>query len=342
MAEPLVSVLIRVRDEADLLARTLNALRDQVLDAEMEIVVLDNKSVDGSDRVALESGAHVFSFPRALFGYGRALNLGVEMCRGRIVVLLSAHSTPKTATWIADLIRPIREGAAGASFCYQVPPGPMTRIQLRRFAVFSTEASVTDERSFAQASAAGEDPYVLALFSNSACAIQRDIALRFPFRDLPYSEDRAFVVDYVTAGGTVAYVPGTAVAYDQARSVKGTYHAHRRCEVSRHLIREQSAALTGIRFDTRPGNLQILLRAALVLPAACLELAAVLTEPRPLRREAIRQIPRTAAMSLGIAAGMLRWRQYHVLLERDTDLMCQAREQCVPLNHDTSSARIRS
>jgi hypothetical protein len=218
----------------------------------------------------------------------------------------------------------------------------MTRIQLRRFAVFSTEASVTDERSFAQASAAGEDPYVLALFSNSACAIQRDIALRFPFRDLPYSEDRAFVVDYVTAGGTVAYVPGTAVAYDQARSVKGTYHAHRRCEVSRHLIREQSAALTGIRFDTRPGNLQILLRAALVLPAACLELAAVLTEPRPLRREAIRQIPRTAAMSLGIAAGMLRWRQYHALLERDTDLMCQAREQCVPLNHDTSSAQIRS
>lgn len=342
MTEPLVSVLIRVRDEADLLAHTLNVLRDQVLDAEMEVVVLDNKSVDGSDRIALENGARVFSFPRALFGYGRALNLGVEMCRGRIVVLLSAHSTPTTDTWISDLIKPIREETAGASFCYQVPPGPMTRVQLRRFAVFSSEASITGRPGFTKASAAGKDPYVLALFSNSACAIRRDVALRFPFRDLPYSEDRSFVVDYVTAGGTVAYVPGTAVAYDQRRSAKAAYHAHRRCEVSRHLIREQAAALTGNRFDTRPGNLRILLRAALVVPAACLELAAVLTESRSLRREAIRQIPRTGAMTLGIAAGMLHWREHRDLLDRDAELMRQAREQCVLLNPDADSAQTGS
>lgn len=342
MAEPLVSVLIRVRDEAALLARTLNALRDQVLDADMEVVVLDNKSTDGSDRVALDSGAQLFSFPRALFGYGRALNLGIEMCRGHIVVLLSAHSIPKTNTWIADLIKPIREGKAGASFCCQVPPGPMTRVQLQRFAVFSSEPSVSDEPGFAKASAAGEDPYALALFSNSACAIQTDIALRFPFRDLPYSEDRAFVVDYVTAGGTVAYVPGTAVAYDQKRSVKGTYHAHRRCEISRHLIREQAASLTDHRFNTRPGNLRILLQAVLVLPAACRELVCVLTEPRPLRREAIAQVPRTAAISLGIAVGMLRWRRHRDLSGRDTELMRQAREQCVPLNRGTGAAHTGS
>lgn len=342
MTEPLVSVLIRVRDEAALLARTLDALRDQVLDAEMEVVVLDNTSVDGSDQVALERGARVFSFPRALFGYGRALNLGVEMCRGRIVVLLSAHSTPVTATWISELVKPIREGIAGASFCYQVPPGPMTRIQLRRFAVFPSDPGLTDTSGFARASAAGADPYVLALFSNSACAIQRDVALRFPFRDLPYSEDRAFVVDYVTAGGTVAYVPGTAVAYDQRRTVKGTYHAHRRCEISRHLIREQSASLTGHRFDTRLGNLRILLKAAVVIPAAGLELISVLTEPASLRREAVRQIPRTAAMTLGIATGMLRWRRDRDLLNRDTELMQQAREQCVQLAHGTDTAQTGS
>jgi hypothetical protein len=218
----------------------------------------------------------------------------------------------------------------------------MTRVQLQRFAVFSSEWSGADEPGFVKASAAGEDPYALALFSNSACAIQRDIALRFPFRDLPYSEDRAFVVDYVTAGGTVAYVPGTAVAYDQRRSVKGTYHAHRRCEVSRHLIREQAASLTGHRFNTGPGNVRILLQAGLVLPAACVELARVLAEPRPLRREAIAQIPRTAATSLGIAVGMLTWRRHRDLLRRDTELMQQAREQCVPLNRATDAAHTGS
>jgi rhamnosyltransferase len=339
MNDPLVSVLIRVRDEGDLLDRTLRSLREQVLDAGMEIVVLDNESADDSARVALAGGAQVFTFPRALFGYGRALNLGIELCRGDIVVLLSAHSIPQTDTWVADLIRPLRDGTAGAAFCRQVPPGRMPRPQLRRFACFPTESTVMDKTQFTQQCAAGRDPYEPALFSNSACAIRRDLALRIPFRDLPYSEDRAFVVDYVMTGGTVAYVYDAAVAYDRRLSWKSTYRAHYRCQISRHLVRELAASYTGHRFRETHDNLKKIFQAALVVPAACRGYAAALTEPPDLRRQALLQVPSTMAATLGTAMGALRWKRHRALTGRDAVLMREAREQCVPVHAEAAQGR---
>ena len=118
MSKPAVSVLIRVRDEVERLRSTLRALSGQILDQPIEVVVLDNESADGSAQLALEHGARVFTFPRALFGYGRALNLGVEMCRGDIVVLLSSHSAPRSPSWLSDLVQPFADDAAvGAVFC---------------------------------------------------------------------------------------------------------------------------------------------------------------------------------------------------------------------------------
>ena len=93
MTEPVVSVFIRVRDEAAALQEVMRALAEQIIDATIEIVVLDNESDDESAQVALAAGARVFSLPRQYFGYGRALNLGAAVCRGEIIVLLSAHSS---------------------------------------------------------------------------------------------------------------------------------------------------------------------------------------------------------------------------------------------------------
>jgi glycosyltransferase involved in cell wall biosynthesis len=48
MTAPLVSVFIRVRDEAAALQEVMRALAEQVIDATIEIVVLDNESDDES------------------------------------------------------------------------------------------------------------------------------------------------------------------------------------------------------------------------------------------------------------------------------------------------------
>src|SRR5207302_8760642 len=93
--QPLVSVLIRVRNEEHALRRLLDGLRVQKLDRPFEVVVIDNESDDESANVARTMGARVYSFPRPLFGYGRAINVGAKLCRGELIALLSAHSLPQ-------------------------------------------------------------------------------------------------------------------------------------------------------------------------------------------------------------------------------------------------------
>lgn len=333
--DPLVSIFIRVRDEAAALDHLLHAVRDQVLDRTFEIVVLDNKSIDGSDRVALEHGARVFTLPRALFGYGRALNLGVELARGEIIVLLSAHCIPQSPMWLADLVQPLRDGTAGAAVCRQVPAGPVSRLQRRRFGCFPPADTALTRERFIALCGDGRDPYEATLFSNSACAVRRNAALRHPFRDLLYAEDRAFALDYAMAGGTVAYLHGPAVSYERGMTWRSAYRVGYRAQVSKRLIRELAAAYTGRRYDSGPETASRLCRALLVVPGALARVLRCVREPSGLRRRAAAHALKATGATLGMAKGSLRWRRHLDTLDRDAELQRQAREQCVPMGLET-------
>lgn len=332
-AEPLVSVFIRVRDEAAALRNVLENLHRQELDAPMEIVVLDNESVDGSDRVALDAGARVFTLPRALFGYGRALNLGIGLCQGQIVVMLSAHSIPQSEQWLASLIAPIRDDpAVNAAFCRQIPIGQVSQLELRRFACFPTANTVMDRDTFLQKCHDGDDPYVAALFSNSACAVRRDVALAHPFRDLLYAEDRAFAVDCLMSGGKVAYAHDAVVSYERNMTWKSAYHVARRAQVSKRLIRELAATYTGTRFRCERDTVNRLARAVLVIPGLAVRVILSLREPRHLQRRSVRYALRSTGATLGLAKGALQWRHHLDTLSCDTARLDEARTQCTEVH----------
>lgn len=121
--QPLVSVLIRVRNEEPALRRLFECLRIQRLDRPFEVVVIDNESEDESAAVARRMGARVFTFPRSLFGYGRAINAGVGLCRGDLIVLLSAHSWPQGDDWLSRMVHCVEDGGVAAAYCKQFADG---------------------------------------------------------------------------------------------------------------------------------------------------------------------------------------------------------------------------
>jgi rhamnosyltransferase len=329
--EPLVSVFVRVRDESRALREVLERLAGQRFAGGMEVVVLDNESTDGSDDVARRAGARVFTLPRSLFAYGRALNLGIELSRGRIVVLLSAHSVPRDEHWLTRFIAPLlADPAIGAAYCRQVPRGPISRLELRRFAAFPRASAVLSREEFLHASMRGDDPYELARFSNSASAVCRPAALANPFRDLPYAEDRAFAVDHLMSGGKVAYVHDAVVSYERRATWKAAYHVARRAQVSKRLIRELAAIYTGRRFDSTPDTANRLARTIVVLPWLLIRLAATLLEPSGLRRRAAVFAFRSTGSTIGLAVGALTWNRHVETLVPDAALLEEARRQCRP------------
>lgn len=106
-----VSIIIPALNESDTIVRTIREivnLREEL--PEIEIIVIDDGSVDGTAELAEEQGAKVIRHTNTL-GYGHALRTGFENALGDIIVTYDADGTydPKN---ISTLIQPLLEGSA--------------------------------------------------------------------------------------------------------------------------------------------------------------------------------------------------------------------------------------
>jgi peptidoglycan/xylan/chitin deacetylase (PgdA/CDA1 family)/glycosyltransferase involved in cell wall biosynthesis len=97
-----VSVVIPAFNEEELLPNCLAALRAQEYAGEIELLVVDNASTDGTARVARSYGATVVHEPAR--GYGNALVRGFDAAQGDIIACTDADSiVPRD--WISTLVR---------------------------------------------------------------------------------------------------------------------------------------------------------------------------------------------------------------------------------------------
>lgn len=94
------SVVIPVKDDADLLSRCLGALAFQSRRAG-EIIVVDNGSTDASASVALSAGARVISCSAP--GIAAAAATGYDAACGELILRLDADCVPD-AEWIASIV----------------------------------------------------------------------------------------------------------------------------------------------------------------------------------------------------------------------------------------------
>ncbi len=85
-------MVIRNRNEAFYLKKSLEILNEVYSDDVLEIIIVDNESTDESLKVAEEYGCRIVKITD--FTYGKAINLGISEVRSNLVLLLSAHAVP--------------------------------------------------------------------------------------------------------------------------------------------------------------------------------------------------------------------------------------------------------
>ena len=108
MSVPRVSVIIRAKDEAANIGRTLRLLACQSRVPD-EVIVVDSGSSDGTPEIAGRAGAQVIEIPAESFTFGGALNTGCKAASGDLLVALSAHAFPTQRDWIARLVAAMGE-----------------------------------------------------------------------------------------------------------------------------------------------------------------------------------------------------------------------------------------
>jgi len=329
LSEPtrsLVSVLIRVRNEEHALRRLFECLRTQKLDRPFEVVVIDNESDDDSAKVARTMGARVFTFPRSLFGYGRTLNVGAKLCRGDLIVLLSAHSWPQGDDWLSRMVDCVEGGPVAAAYCRQVADDNVCLQEKSRFNVFAEHDYKLDTAALVHRCKSGEDVYEICAFSNSAAIVRRDVVFRFPFRDLPFAEDRAFVLDCVMAGHAIAYLGTVSVAYQQPARFRNFYRIGAACNIAKNLIRALGSEATGV--DLRKSELARKVVRLLFTPLEIIgrTIEALLRDKSQFGR-AVRYATMRGAMSLGSIVGELTWHRHQKTSRCDSSALLVAEKR---------------
>lgn len=89
-----ISIVIPALNEKDGIGRTIESIPTKELASmgyEVEIVVVDNGSSDGTGEEARKAGAQVISEPRR--GYGRAFKAGFTHAKGDIIATVDADAT---------------------------------------------------------------------------------------------------------------------------------------------------------------------------------------------------------------------------------------------------------
>ncbi len=101
-----VTVAIPVLNGARYLDEVLSAVRAQVLPAgyELEILVIDSGSSDGSLEIARRHGAVVHEIPQSEFSHGGTRNLAMKLARGERVAFITQDATPAHERWLAALL----------------------------------------------------------------------------------------------------------------------------------------------------------------------------------------------------------------------------------------------
>ena len=215
----MISVLIPVKNGGTGLIRCLDGIASQEIDDEVEVVVVDSGSTDGSVERARGLGAQVHEIGPEQFVHGATRNLAARLSHGDMLVFTVQDAVPTDERWLAALVGALeRDGVAGAygrqlphedasppeRFFLEFMYGPTARIQ---------RLADLQKLTFEQ-----------TLFSNVNSAIPRRVWESNPFQDdVTMSEDQEWSRRMLLSGQAIAYEPRAAVRHSHAYSLAGAF-----------------------------------------------------------------------------------------------------------------------
>jgi rhamnosyltransferase len=211
-----VSIVMVIKNEVQHLRTSLPLVLRQLFALPYELIVIDSGSTDGSAELVAESAA---SDPRVRlvriapeeFHHARTRNLGATLASGAYVVYLGGDALPQDERWLANLVRPVIEGAAnGVALSYgrQIPRPNADISNLCRMTFNYGDTSYLKNKGLRLSS---RD---LFFFSSVNCCVSRSL-VAMPFFDdtYPVNEDVTLSARMINAGLTISYCADAVVVH---------------------------------------------------------------------------------------------------------------------------------
>ena len=208
------SVVIRAYNEEKHIGRLLEGIRRQTLE-DVEIILVDSGSTDGTVSVAESFGARVVRIPSAEFTFGRSLNFGLRSATRELVVIASAHVYPVYPDWLETLLHPFEDDKVALTYGKQ--RGPVT-------------AKYSEQQVYHQWYPDASNLNQVTTFCNNAnSAIRKRLWEKNPYDEtLTGLEDLAWAKWAKDSGYVLSYVAEAEIVHVHNETPRGVYNRYRR------------------------------------------------------------------------------------------------------------------
>ena len=218
---PPVSLIIPTQNGGEMFRLCLQAIRAQDYPAEVQLLVVDSGSNDGTDLLAESFGAQVVRIQKSDFHHSRTRQMALQHARHDFVVYFVQDAVPENATWMQHMVGALlRNPSAVACYGRQEPHSDADLYA--RFESLLHNRYLGDKPRLQSPPPPGiiED-YAAALYRcrfDNVCAIYRRAALNdCPFPDVPFGEDMAWAKSALDRGWSVAFEPAVRVRHSHNR-----------------------------------------------------------------------------------------------------------------------------
>ena len=217
-----VTVAIPVLNGARYLDEVLAAVRAQRVDRDVEILIVDSGSTDGSLEIARRHGAVVHEIDKSEFSHGCTRNWMMGAARGDHVAFLTQDATPAHDRWLAALLEGFEQAddVAAVFGPHDARPDASHMIKSemeRHFAGWGDGGTRIDVQRLDPSpegrEAYREFPGQLTFLSDVNCAIARWAWERVPYREVPYAEDQLLGRELIEAGFAKVFHPEARVLH---------------------------------------------------------------------------------------------------------------------------------
>ena len=105
MSLPLVSIIVRTKNEDFWIGKCLNEIYNQKY-KNFEVILVDNNSNDKTISIVKKNfpKVKIINYKSKNFLPGKSLNLGIKKSKGDLIAMISGHCIPKNDKWLKNLV----------------------------------------------------------------------------------------------------------------------------------------------------------------------------------------------------------------------------------------------
>ncbi len=218
-----ISIIIPTYNGGQVFSKCLEMIGQQDYGGEIQLIILDSGSTDGTIELAERAGALIKKIDKSAFHHANTRNEAVLLADFEHIVFTVQDAVPCSKSWLSELERSLCETDVAAVYTDQIPHDDATAYA--RFEIESISRARGREQKIQQVEsleAFNEMPYDVAyrtISLDNVCAIyRRGLLINTPFPEVDFAEDMAWALQNMLLGHKVLYNPNIRVKHSHNRS----------------------------------------------------------------------------------------------------------------------------